>query len=216
MYYLRKKLTKLGRHALGIRTYADRYDEIYNEIRRLRARRILEIGTNDGLNAVRMARAMHDGGHEIEYHGFDLFEQQGEAEFKREFSLRTRSLGEVRRHLRANGVNVARLVAGDSTVTLPREVPSLPVMDLIFIDGGHSVETVLADWTNVEPLVGPGTTVIFDDYPNWGVGPAVDSIDRVAWDVTILPTKDRFKVQRGKLGTADWMTFQLAMVRRRP
>jgi hypothetical protein len=45
----------------------------------------------------------------------------------------------------------------------------LPKMDLVFIDGGHSTETVATDWENVKDLLHEKSIVFFDDYPNWGV-----------------------------------------------
>jgi hypothetical protein len=39
-------------------------------------------------------------------------------------------------------------------------------MDLIFIDGGHRLETVWSDWLGVQPLLDENTLVRFDDYWN--------------------------------------------------
>ena len=166
---------------------------LYDEIRRLCPRRILEVGTNDGLNAVEMTTLVRKlGVRDVEYYGFDLFEALDDKRMSLEFAIRPRSQTEVAGMLRRRGVEGARLFAGDTRKTLPAAVRDLPKMDLVFIDGGHSYETVLSDWASVEPVIGPSTSVFFDDYPSFGVGRAVDEIDRNKWDITVFPTVDRF------------------------
>lgn len=39
----------------------------------------------------------------------------------------------------------------------------LPVIDFLWIDGGHDRDTCLRDWTNYSPLVRPGGLVAFHD-----------------------------------------------------
>jgi hypothetical protein len=219
VYYLRKRIGRAAKRALGLQTFPPgRYRHIYEEIERLRPKRILEVGTNDGINAVEMIRVARRSGVSVDYFGFDLFEALDRAELRREFSIRTRSRHEVARHLRRNGVSSAQLVAGDTRKTLPEAARTLAPMDLIFIDGGHSYETVLSDWTSVEPLISDTTSVFFDDYPNFGIGPVVDQIDRSAWDVTIFPTVDRFEIKDPSFGSersASTLEVQVARARRR-
>ncbi len=172
-----------------------RYDAIAAEIRRLRPRTIVEIGTCRGDNAERMIRLALGYG-EVDYYGFDLFEDLDGATFDKEAALWPASLEKVearlkavRRGGRAAGVHLTR---GDTTVTLKKAAPAIGRAGLVFIDGGHSYATVRADWENSAPLCGPGAVVFFDDYPNWGVGQLVDEIDRAAWDVRILAPGDYF------------------------
>ncbi len=218
MYYLRKRVGRAAKRLLGLPTFPPgRYRHLYDEIERLRPRRILEVGTNDGMNAVEMVRrAKRRGARDIEYFGFDLFEALDRAELRREFSIRTRSRDEVASHLRKHGVKRAELVAGDTRKTLPEAARTLAPMDFIFIDGGHSYETVLSDWTSVEPLVSETTSVFFDDYPNFGIGPVVDEIDREKWDVTIFPTVDRFAIKDPSFGSdRSHTTLQVQVARAR-
>ena len=37
-------------------------------------------------------------------------------------------------------------------------------IDFVFIDGGHSVETIESDWNYIKHLMGKQTVVVFDDY----------------------------------------------------
>lgn len=219
MYYLRKRVGRAAKRLLGLQTFPPgRYRHIYEEIARLRARRILEVGTNDGLNAIEMARVIKRQGGETEYYGFDLFEALDRAALLREFSIPVPSQEKVARHLRRKGIKRAQLFAGDTTKTLPEAARTLGIMDLIFIDGGHSYETVLSDWNSVEPMVGPDTSVFFDDYPNFGIGKVVDGIDRNVWDVTVFPTVDRFPIKEPTFTSERSPTMnevQVARARRR-
>jgi len=40
----------------------------------------------------------------------------------------------------------------------------LPIMDFIFIDGGHSTETIQSDWENLQKVISKDTVILFDDY----------------------------------------------------
>jgi len=209
VYYSGKAMARSVKRMIGLPTFPPkRYAALYAEIARMRPNNILEIGTHDGTNAVHMSRLASTAGHPVRYYGFDLFEGLGASELRRESALRPRRLNEVQAYLRRQGVD-ALLFPGDTTQTLPRTAPDLPLMDLIFIDGGHSVETVSHDWDNVAPLIHSGTVVYFDDYPNWGVKTVVDAIDPKHWNVEVLPIVDEFR------GTRGMMSFRLVRVRRR-
>ena len=80
---------------------------------------------------------------------------------------------------------------------LPAARDAIPLCDLIFIDGGHSYETVRSDWSYCLELVHPGSVIFFDDYPRWGVGRLVDGIDRAHWNVAILEPGDTFDTDSG-------------------
>lgn len=172
-----------------------RYANLERLAKEIPARRILEIGTYRGSNALRMIRAAAERTPiaEVEYYGFDLFEWLDDQKLVAERSKAPPDLSSVRARLGASGAKVA-LFQGDTAVTLPREVPSLPPMDLIYIDGGHSLETIAGDWNNVQPLIDPHTVVVFDDY--WqteraGARPLIESLDRRRWAVRLLEPIDR-------------------------
>jgi hypothetical protein len=81
----------------------------------------------------------------------------------------------------------------------------MPPADLVFIDGGHSYETVSADWHNVQHLLHDQTVVYFDDYTNraaeihenYGVRRLLDDLDRSTWRVEILDPADSYIVSYG-------------------
>mgnify|MGYP001457844067 CR=1 FL=1 len=89
------------------------------------------------------------------------------------------------------------------------------VKDLVFIDGGHSEETVASDWENVKHLLHEKSVVYFDDYPNWGIGPVVDGIDSGLWDIEVMEIEDEFLAD-GQFGSevkGERMKFKFARVK---
>jgi hypothetical protein len=79
--------------------------------------------------------------------------------------------------------------------------------DFIFIDGGHSFETISSDWKYTEELMGPGSVAIFDDYytepdeaiAGMGCQETVDAIDRARYHVEVLPIENTFRKEWGAL-----------------
>lgn len=101
-----------------------------------------------------------------EYFGFDLFETGTEEDDKKEFNAKRRvSMQQVSQFLRKFPFD-HELYRGNSRETLPKFLAEHGehCVDFAFIDGGHSVETVEADWQNIKKAVKPGGIVIFDDY----------------------------------------------------
>lgn len=139
----------------------------------------MEIGVADGENARNMLRvAMQNfSPEEVEYYGFDLFDDDSR-------------MKQVRQKLEETGCRF-RLFKGDSLLTLPRAVKTLPKMDMIFIDGGHSYETAKSDWENSKTLIHERTAVFFHNYSFSGVKRVVDNISREEYQVKIIhPSSD--------------------------
>ena len=215
MYYFVKNVKRWIKSVLGLRTYAKRYDQLLEEIDNLRPKTILEIGTNDGTNAVRLIKRASLYQNDVVYFGFDMFEVMNEANFLREFALQVPTQNKVEQYLVRNKCKRLHLFPGNTVETLRIEKERLPKMDLVFIDGGHSQETVASDWKNVQDLLHKDSVVFFDDYPNWGVGPIVDAIDPKYWDVKIMPIEDIFPVDRRftKDPNVKKMRFKFARVK---
>lgn len=175
-----------------------RYRHLFDEIRRVRAVRILEVGTWNGNRAIEMIEAARRAtpGTPVAYFGFDLFEQLTDELFEHELSKKPPSKLEVEAKLKATGAAIT-LVQGNTRETLPEFARTAEPMDLIFIDGGHHVNTVRSDWEAVRSLMHERTVVLFDDYwRNRGdesAKPVVDAIDRSLYDVEVLPEKDVFE-----------------------
>jgi len=141
----------------------------------------MEIGVADGENArtMVMVAIRNLAPEEVEYYGFDLFEGDDDSRMK-----------QVRQKLKETGCRF-KFFMGDSVKTLPRVLTTLPKMDLIFIDGGHSHATVKSDWENSNSLMHDETAVFFHNYDFSGVKGVVDNISREEYQVKIIhPSSD--------------------------
>jgi hypothetical protein len=205
LIYPISQLAPLGRFisfAFGLNV-AKRYDRLFEIIDRYKCHRIMEIGTYDGEHAKQMIETAkkHFPANEVEYYGFDLFELLDEHKLKEELSKKPPPYHIVKRKLEETGAKIF-LFKGDTREVLPRVVNTLPTMDFIFIDGGHSLKTIESDWRYAQAVMGPNTIVVFDDYWNRfdaGCKALIDALDRANFDVEILPPKDRFLKEDGFL-----------------
>lgn len=180
-----------------------RYRHLVETIDRHRCRRIMEIGTWNGWHAEDMIRAAtkYWPPWQVEYYGFDMFEEIDAAKIATEISKRPPPQKTVEARLNSTGARV-QLWKGDTTRTLPEVTPRLPKMDLIFIDGGHSYDTVSSDWEHCRRLMHEETVVLLDDY--WGQADAgtdrvVSEIDRKRYHVDVLDPEDTFVKEWGVL-----------------
>lgn len=139
-----------------------RYGQLIDIVRERQPKRILEIGTWNGLRAIEMCKASSDA----EYVGIDVFENF-EPEFdKAEMNVKPHFKGaEVAQRLASEGIRFA-LYSGLSHDTLPaiEEKFGEGSFDLIYIDGGHSVETIKNDLEHSLRLVGANGIIVLDDY----------------------------------------------------
>jgi hypothetical protein len=195
-----------------------RYVNLFRTIYEGRCQAIVEIGTWNGVHAEQMIRvaAAHAGLSSIRYAGFDLFEDLTNDQLRLEYSKRPPTYQEVSDRLKATGAAIT-LYRGNTRETLPRAGEELRRADLVFIDGGHSIETISADWAAVQQNLGPGTTVIFDDYypdrvpelEGLGCQSIIDALDTTRYLVEVLEPADAFDQPWGTL------RVQMARVRRR-
>lgn len=138
----------------------NRYKNIFDIINEIKPQTIMEIGTWNGVNAVKMIKTAQRWRDSVCYYGFDLFEDFTEA--KKEFCPKIPAKYEdvVNRfsdiHCRVE------LIKGNTHKTLAKFVAT-PI-DLIFMDGGHSLETIQSDWNNIQKFISVKTTILLDDY----------------------------------------------------
>ena len=185
-----------------------RYRNLLRAVYEGRCQRILEIGTYDGRHAAQMIETANIfyPRHEIEYYGFDLFDALTEEELVKEASKKPPTYEVVKQKLEKIGAKI-RLHLGYSHDTLPSFVAENQPIDLIFIDGGHSIQTISSDWENVKKIMRKNTVVIFDDYYSnqepevKGIGcqTIIDALDRNAYQVEMLKPQDCFEKAWGTL-----------------
>jgi len=190
-----------------------RYHYLNQYIKSNRCKNIIEVGVWNGRNSSRMlraARANHKP-NEINYWGFDLWELMDDEIFKSEYSKKPPTMEEINTKLLSTGCNI-NLIQGDTKDTLKRfyeENNGKLNIDFIYIDGGHSLDTIQSDWDNLNGLMDSRTLTIFDDYyeytgpdpstgvlddlkPTFGCSQLIDALDTSLWDVKILPHFDQF------------------------
>jgi len=104
---------------------------------------------------------------EIHFYGFDLFEEMTPQLRDEEWSFQTNvvpKMADVQKMLEEKTDAVIILIKGNTRETLKGAIDSLPKMDLIYIDGGHTIETTRNDWQYSSKLMKDDTVVYFDDY----------------------------------------------------
>lgn len=152
----------------------DRYEGLFGTLEDLAAEerlnlQYLEVGTYNGSRTEELCkywREVFNG--TFNYVGFDLFEDMTPETNTAELSkaVLPPSKAEVEAKLKKAGARVT-LIKGNTRDTIPAFVESMKddyKPDLIFIDGGHSLETIASDWGALQFLVHKKTHVLFDDY----------------------------------------------------
>jgi hypothetical protein len=139
---------------------AGRYGYVPALVEAIKPRSIVEIGTWSGHRALQMARAALRHAPQVAYHGFDLFEAASPEDDAREKNVKPHyPLEDVRALLEKfaneNPGFQFSLTQGDTRTSLAQTS-----VDLAFIDGGHSVETIRSDF---ERLRG-SRVILLDDY----------------------------------------------------
>jgi hypothetical protein len=174
-----------------------RYSNLYKTIIDIKAKSILEVGTWNGKRAVEMIEtaAQFHPVSDISYYGFDLFEEIDNQRYESEISKKPPSKAVVLSSLEKTGANIY-LYQGDTSDTMSEAVKNIPKIDFIYIDGGHSYETIENDWKYSKILMHDKTVVIFDDYwlnrEDGGCKKLVDALDREEYDVALSDELDIF------------------------
>jgi hypothetical protein len=149
---------------------------------------IVEVGTWSGWRAVQMSLVGLGRGLPVNYKGFDVFEDFSPEFDKLEKNVKTHfSMQEVERLLLILCDLYPKfsfdLVPGNTRETLRSETA-----DFVFLDGGHSIETISSDYQAVKD----SAVILFDDYYSgaidvsaFGCNMVVDGLNHV-----LLPIKD--------------------------
>jgi predicted O-methyltransferase YrrM len=141
-----------------------RYKHLNSEIKSIKPKTILEIGTWNGEHSISMINTALSFNDEVEYYGFDIFEGINEDVRKKELHTKNVENGEnVKNKIKSKTKAKINIHVGYTKDTLPKFKPDKPI-DFIYIDGGHSLETIQGDWDGVKEFMHKGTVVIFDDY----------------------------------------------------
>lgn len=163
-----------------------RYDYLHQAVRDKQPKAILEVGTWNGMRAAAMLNLCPTA----KYYGFDVFEDVPPG------------LDETEKNAKAHHTIQAvyeRLTGFDATLYKGNTRDTLknfnePV-DFVWIDGGHSVETIHSDWENVKRCLMPDAWVFFDDYFTGGIDTTKYGCNEIVKDLKheVHPHKDVVK-----------------------
>lgn len=169
-----------------------RYHQLRSLIDEAKPSTIVEIGTHAGARALDMCLNALRHNEKVHYTGYDLFDDANEETNEAEMNGKGGSPLVVAQK-RLEGI--ARfhpgfsfeLVKGNTRETLHGEGL---VADFVFIDGGHSVETIRGDYEAVKG----STLVVFDDYYISGADTEKFGCNAIVADIPhrVLPDADKF------------------------
>ena len=145
-----------------------RYDFLLHLVEFLQPKRMIEIGTWTGDRSSQIVRRLNS----LElFVGFDLFESGDETIHKKEKTVNCAdaSLSEVKNKLERSKTNpkcTISLIEGNTHDTLPKflQKDTKSSFDVVFMDGGHSLDTIQNDWNYSIRLIKDDGVIILDDY----------------------------------------------------
>ncbi len=122
---------------------------------------IVEIGSWKGKSTYCLARGLRKGSRVVAIDPFDASGEEGSAEIYRATKGEAPLYEQFQRRMRALKVaNKIQLMRGFS----PQFVGRFPRIDLLFIDGDHSVASCDFDYTNYAPYIRVGGYLAIHDY----------------------------------------------------
>ena len=159
IFYLIKTLLRLIYY---LQSNEKRYFNLLINILRSRPKKILEIGVYNGRRAIQMIQAAKIFNNNIEYYGFDLFEDITNKIYKNEASKFPDTKKNILSKLEKHGKIF--LYKGFTEKTLKDFSYTNTKVDFIFIDGGHNVQTIKNDYFYSSKIMNKNATIILDDY----------------------------------------------------
>lgn len=164
---------------------------------------ICEIGTHNGSSAIQFIDYLFPKVHRLHYTGYDLFDLANSSTDSDEhngkgpgnFKLADKAL-EKRREKFGKRFSY-ELIKGytKDTLTTPK------TFDFVYIDGGHSYDTVMHDYT----MVRDSNVIVFDDYQISGVRQAIDEIkDTLIKEHTIIELSMPQRPKRKQVAILKW------------
>jgi hypothetical protein len=156
-------------------------------IEAVKPKTIVEIGTNKGHTAHKLIRRALQYNDRIHYIGYDLFELANEETNKLERNGKgignyVHAAQKIKKIQNSNPGVSFELHRGFTTDTLTSPI----IADFVFIDGGHSYDTVKHDYS----MVKDSRIIFFDDYNLPGVKQFCDEIGAI----NLMPYESKRKL----------------------
>jgi hypothetical protein len=164
------KLDTVAKDVKGPKRYKQLADMVRHYSEGLNSFSIVETGTWNGGRAIEMALAAFENVDAVHYRGFDLFEDATDETDKIELNIKQHNtyvaindrLRQFSNKMKENSkVFTFTLYKGDTKKTM--EAHQFNDVDLAYIDGGHSYDTVSSDYKHLSNV----PVVVFDDYYNY-------------------------------------------------
>lgn len=176
-----------------------RYSQLLTLIDQHKPKRLLEIGVWNGQNAIRMINQAKKYHADVEYQGYDLFEDATDKTDADEFNVKGHNqLRAVQAEIKAATDVSPFLIKGNTRETLSEGM----TRDFVFIDGGHSIKTIASDYERVKK----SRVIVLDDFyspDNTGASPDITKfgcnslVERLKEDpglsIHLLPVPDLVK-----------------------
>ena len=186
-YYFRKSSFKKDIASANI---------LLDQIESFKPKNFLEVGVFQGVTSRNICEKLNliNNGN-FSFHGIDIFEDTNKAVDNKEKTIKHNKLSNPIKHLIFNIIlkkdlysidsiykflnkfkDSVNLYKGFSDTELPKV--GLSEIDMIFLDGGHSYETVSSDLSLILKEIKKGKVIICDDYDQttYGVKKAVDEL----------------------------------------
>ena len=183
-----------------------RYLNIFFLIIKSKPKSILEIGVYRGIRSSEMIQLAKIFNKKIDFYGFDLFENINLKKKKEELSKYPCSIKIIYEYLKKVSTNI-NLYKGNTKNTLKNNLNNKKI-DFIFIDGGHSIKTIINDWKNCIKFLNKETVVIFDDYyvgnhkiiKKFGCNNLINNLSKKKYHIKVLPFTDYFQLMEKETG----------------
>jgi len=196
-FYLRKSSFKKDKESAKI---------LLNEIKNYKPKNFLEVGVFQGVtsrNVCEMLKKLHDNN--FKYYGVDIFEDSDEKTDLKESTLKSNKISNPFKHLIFNIILKQNLNSFESVRKLLKKFESnvflikgfsheailkidISEIEFVFLDGGHSYETVKEDLRLILKDIKKNMIIICDDYDQdgYGVKRAVDELKNQVTDIINL------------------------------
>jgi hypothetical protein len=186
-YYFRKSSFKKD---------ADSANILLNEIELHKPKNFIEVGVFQGVTSKNVCQKLYEiNKGEFTFHGIDIFEDTNDKIDSQEMTAKHNRISNPFKYLIFNVILKKNLFSRESIYTFLRkfkhnvrlykgfsytELPKIDMtnIDMIFLDGGHSYETVKNDLSIILKGIKKDKIIICDDYDQltYGVKKAVDEL----------------------------------------
>jgi predicted O-methyltransferase YrrM len=163
---------------------------------------ICEIGTHNGQSAFQFVDYLWPKVHRLHYTGYDLFEEATDELTKLEHNGKgpgaydSAFRGLNKRRQKYGKRFTFELIKGNTKQTLTEHKQ----FDFVYIDGGHSYDTVMHDYS----MVKNSTVIVFDDYQISEVARAVNDIKSSITDYEFSEISNPERPKRKQLLMTRW------------